>query len=130
MTTTVLLVDDSPDILSSLEMILDDESDLSCVGTLRSADELVSQVATQQPQVVVLDLTMPGRPPLEALVELRDRFPKTRVIVCSGYDDPATLDAVTDAGAWGFVNKHSDPDEILAAIRAVASGETVFPHLD
>jgi len=66
---------------------------------------------------VVLDLTMPGPDPVEAIRVLAERAPSCRVIAFSGYDDPETKDEVCRAGAWGLVSKHGEPRDLLRAIR-------------
>lgn len=125
---SILVVDDNEDMTSMLARIIDGEPDMACVGTLACADELVETIARVAPSVALLDLTMPGRNPLEAMAEASARFPQTRIIVLSGHDDPARIDEAIDRGAWGFVAKHSDVQQVLAAVRAVASGE-LYPKV-
>lgn len=118
MKTSVLVVDDSDDLATMLAMLIDCEADLTCVGQLASADALVDTIAEKQPDVVVLDLTMPGRDPLTAMDEAVVRFQGTRFVVLSGHDDPARVQDATRRGASGYVAKSADVDRILAAIRA------------
>ncbi len=125
---SVLCVDDSADIRDLYRQLIDAEPDLRCVGTLEGAEGLVEEVVRTEPDVVLLDLTMPGPDPLSAVEELSRRRPETRVLLFSGYDDAETADAALDAGAWGLVSKHGDSDRVLAAIRAVAGGEIVLSH--
>lgn len=124
---SVLVVDDSADMAFMLTTLIDFESDMRSAGTLGSADSLVAVAKRLKPDVIVLDLTMPGHPPLEALRELCGVTPETRVIIFSGYDDRGTVEEAIDAGAWGLVSKHNEPMEVVAAIRRVAQGETCFP---
>ena len=77
--------------------------------------------------IVVLDLTMPGRTPLEALGELSRTNPGVRTIVFTGHDDPSTITAAADAGAWGLVSKMGEPGDLIKAVRRVAAGEACFP---
>lgn len=123
---TVLCVDDARDITLMFSHLINGEADMRCVGALQSADELLAEVERLRPDVVLLDLTMPGKDPLTALRELGARVPASRVIVYSGYDDTATVDSTLEAGAWGCVSKHSEPGAVLAAIRRVAAGEAVY----
>jgi two-component system, NarL family, response regulator DesR len=120
---SVLVVDDSDDLASMLILLIGDEPDMTCIGRLPSADALLDTVAQKKPDVVLLDLTMPGRDPLDAMAESSARSPESRVIVLSGYDDPARVDQALDRGAWGFVSKNGDLQAILTAIRTVASGD-------
>jgi len=120
----VLLVDDCPDMTLMFGRVVDAELDIHTVGRLSSADELIAEAVRLDPHVVVLDLTMPGRDPLEALEELRRRVPGCRTIVFSGQRNPRIIDAALRAGAWGMVSKDAEPSAILAAIRMAARGET------
>jgi DNA-binding NarL/FixJ family response regulator len=104
-------------------VLIEGESDMIPVGKLASADLLLESLADKRPDVVVMDLTMPGRDPLEAMTEASVRFPNSRFIVLSGYDNEAPVNDAIDCGAWGFVSKHDDVQKILEAVRAVARGE-------
>jgi DNA-binding NarL/FixJ family response regulator len=122
----VMVVDDSSDLTELYRRLLDDAPGLRCVGTLQSADRLVEQVESLRPDIVLLDLTMAGKSPLAALGEVAARFPATRVIAFSGYDDRRTVDAALDAGAWGLISKHLEPIATIEALRSVAKGEVVL----
>lgn len=119
----VLVIDDNRDLASALARLLEDEPDLSCVGVEHDADDLPGAVSRAGPRVVLLDRTMPGRDPLAAMAEAAARFPDSRFIVLSGYDDAGDVDQAFDHGAWGFVSKHEELSTVLTAIRAVAAGE-------
>lgn len=121
--TRVLLVDDSDDLSTVLAILINDEADLTCVGRLPRADELFEQVERLKPDVILMDLTMPGLDALEAMSRTAPEFPQCRFLVLSGYDDESDVARVLDAGAWGFVSKHSDAERILKAIRTVAGGD-------
>ena len=123
----VLCVDDSPDVIRMLQITIGREADLECTGALSSADHLIEKATADQPDVVLLDLTMPGRDPLEAVAEMARSMPDIRVLVFSGFDDQAHVDAVFQAGAWGLVSKNAEISAILAAIRQVAAGGVVHP---
>lgn len=98
------------------------QPDLEDVGTLDSADGLVEEVGRSEPDIVVLDLTMPGRPPLDAIRVITERFVRCRVIAFSGYDDADTVAGALGAGARALISKHGDPSDIISAIRRVAAG--------
>jgi len=121
--TRVLCLDDNVIIAMELEAILREAKDIQCVGVLGNADNLIEEVRKNQPDVVLLDLTMPGRNPLDALKEISSSTPEVRVIVFSGYDDIATRDEAEEAGAWGFLSKSGDLQDILKLIRE-AAGKT------
>ena len=123
--TRVLCVDDSPDIAALCQRLVEVEADMECAGVLESADALVETVLAQRVDVVLLDLTMPGKDPLMAVREVAVAAPKCRVLAFSGYDDAVRVDAFVEAGGWGLVSKDSDPGAIIEAIRRVARGEFV-----
>lgn len=118
----VLIVDDSADLRGMLRAYFQREG-MEVVGMLESADALIGAAASQRPDVALVDLTMPGRDPLEAVRELAQQRPEVRIVVCSGYDDQATIDSAIEAGASGFVSKHADIDGIVLAVRRAWSGE-------
>lgn len=126
MAIPVFFVDDEPRLRTLWEWIVADQEDMTLAGTLASADELIERVPTGE-SIVLLDLSMPGRDPLEAAAEIRDSRPDCRVIIYSGYSDPETVRRAVESGAWGLVDKLTPPPQILDAIRRVAGGEAVFP---
>jgi two-component system response regulator DesR len=123
----VLCVDDNPRLTSAWEKLIAQQPDMEVVGTLARADELLPMVELKHADVVLMDLTMDGRDPLEALTELSAKHPGTRTIIYSGYSDPESVEKAVQAGAWGYVDKGRTPDRILDAIRKVARGEAVLP---
>lgn len=123
----VLIIDDSSEILALYRRLIDASLDLVCVGTLGRADTILSTVESLQPDVVLLDLRMPGRTSLESLAELSKRFPHVRTIAFSKYGDPTTSDSVLDAGGWGLVSKSEATTQVLDAIRSVSQGHTISP---
>ena len=123
----VLCVDDSPDVLRAIRMAITRQKDMVCVGSLQSADRLDEEVLSLRPDVILLDLTMPGRDPIEATALLARTHASARVLAFSGYNDATRYDAVVKAGGWGLVSKDKGSVTILAAIRQVATGEIVRP---
>ncbi len=119
----VLCVDDSRRLTDAWTRLFGMQADLEVVGALPSADSLMEAVAARQPDVVLMDLTMGGRDPLDAVAELARIRPDVRVIICSGHSDPALTTRALDAGAWGCISKAQDPGRIMDAIRSVARGD-------
>lgn len=135
----VLCVDDSRDITEQLALCIAHEPDMESVGSLRSANNLRAELEKLRPDVVLLDLSMPGVDPLEALRELADAggavpgaspggsgCSAVRVIVFSGSGDREAAVSAANAGAWGFVCKDAEIPVILGAIREVACGKVAF----
>lgn len=123
---SVLCVDDTVKLTDAYRTLLDRQTDMKCVGCLDSADTLLHAARTLRPDVILLDLTMPGLPPLTAIASLAADHIPARVLAFSGYDDADTRDAVFTAGGWGLVSKLAEPAEVLEAIRVVARGGTRF----
>src|SRR5438552_2900001 len=119
----VLCVDDSQDLCTMFAAFIDSEPDLENVGILNSADGLPEAIKHHRPDVVLLDLTMPGRDPLEALEEASKAHPESRIVIVSGYDDAERINTAIDRGAWGFVSKHGNAKQVIQCIRKVAGGE-------
>lgn len=123
----VLCVDDNPKLRAAWGRLLDREPDLELVGVLSRADELVETAQSRSADVVLLDLTMEGKDPLEAVIELSQRRPGTRVVIYSGSSEAEHVDRAIAAGAWGYVDKLAEPGRVVDAIRRVARGEIVLP---
>ncbi len=113
----VLCVDDHPDIRKSLAMVLDAEDDMQCVGCLASADHLVQEVERLSPDVVLLDATMRGKNPFDAIRELTAAHPKVKTIVFTGHADADVFRNAKNAGACECVSKGVDPSALLDVIR-------------
>jgi two-component system response regulator NreC len=115
----VLCVDDNTDFANLFANILCFEEDMTSAGTLTSADDLEAAVERHKAQVVLLDLTMPGRPPFEALASLARLRPDVAIVAFSGFDDDETRERVLKAGARGLISKSVDPHSVVATIRAL-----------
>jgi DNA-binding NarL/FixJ family response regulator len=129
----VLCVDDRREVTEVMRLLIDAqmESKMICVGCLDSADRLVDEVRRLEPHpdVVLLDASMPGRDPFDAMIQLQNELPETRTIVFSGDQDEAAAGRALDAGAWGCVSKYDPTPTIMHAVREVASGRMYFPRL-
>jgi DNA-binding NarL/FixJ family response regulator len=124
----ILCVDDHPEIRRLFELVMRDHEEFELVGTSQSADELETLVEELTPDVVVLDISMDGRDPLEALKAVRIRVPDVRFLVCSSWDDEEIIQRALAAGATGYLVKDGVFDELTRAIRTVARNEKVVPR--
>lgn len=135
----VLCIDDSRDITQLLGQCIEHQPDMKSVGSLSSANNLRAELEKSHPDVVLLDMSMPGDDPLVALRELTDaaragsganagggEHRAVRVIVFSGRCDKDAVDLASNAGAWGFISKDAQIPVILEAIRVVAAGNVAF----
>ncbi|HEX5225261.1 MAG TPA: response regulator transcription factor [Solirubrobacteraceae bacterium] len=118
----VLIADDHPLILQGIRRALDGSPDMDVVGEARGGEELLALVDRRNPDVVLLDLNMPGKDGLECVAELQRTHPGVKSVVLSASEDRATIDAALEAGASAYVIKSVNLADIPAALRQAASG--------
>lgn len=123
--TRLMLVDDHKVLRAGLRALINQQQDLEVVAEADTAREARGQVDRTQPELVVLDLTLPGGGSLELISELVERGPLPRVLVLSMHNDPAYARAALGAGATGYVVKTVSEEDLLAAVRAVRRGKAV-----
>ncbi|MBN1483800.1 MAG: response regulator transcription factor [Chloroflexia bacterium] len=122
----LVIVDDHEVVRLGLRALLEHYPHLQVVGEAASAEEAVLQVARLQPDVVVMDIRLPGRSGVEACREIRQRFPQSQVIMLTSYEeDEAVFEAIA-AGASGYVLKQIGSDALVRAIETVARGEALL----
>lgn len=122
----ILCVDDHEFLVEGLKARLNAEADMECVGRLPTADGLISKVRETDANIVLLDIEMPGLDAFEALRDLVRQSPDVRVIMLSAYVRDSYIDTAYQAGAWGYLSKADDPDEIVKAVKQVAQGKFSF----
>ncbi|MEZ5101355.1 MAG: response regulator transcription factor [Thermoleophilia bacterium] len=119
---SIVIVDDHAVVRAGLRLLLDAEAGMAPVGEAGSGEEAIAQAQALQPDVVLLDLTMPGMSGLDALPKLREAAPETRVLILSMEDDPSYVREAFARGAVGYVLKEAADAELITAIREAASG--------
>ncbi|HET9243858.1 MAG TPA: response regulator transcription factor [Gaiella sp.] len=130
MSIRVLVVDDHAVVRAGLRRVLDAESDIETVGEAANADRAVFEAIEHKPDVVLMDVMMPGKSGIEGMPALMQAAPETKVLILSMQDDPRYVQEAFDAGASGYVLKEAADTEVVAAVRAVAAGERyVHPAL-
>ena len=123
----VILVDDHHVVRRGLRSFLDSFADISVIGEAANGEELLAQVEQWQPDVVVMDLLMPGgMSGIETTRRLRTLLPQTQVVVLTAYTDEARVIAALRVGAIGYVRKDAAPDLLLSAVRGAALGRSVL----
>ena len=122
----VLIADDHAGFRSGLAALLGTQSDLALVGEAESGDVAVSQALALQPDVVLMDLNMPGLDGIAATRRIVDSSPHIAVLVLTMADNDAAVFDALRAGARGYLLKGADRAELTRAVRAVASGEAIF----
>jgi two-component system response regulator NreC len=122
----ILCVDDHAFLAEGLRTRIALERDMEFVGWIGSADDLLAEARRARPDVILLDIEMPGRDPFEVLRDLVREQPQVRAVMLSAYVRDRYLDAAIASGAWGYLSKSDSPDSVLDAVRKAAAGEFAF----
>jgi two-component system response regulator NreC len=123
MTIRVLLVDDHAILRSGLRRVLDSEPDIEVVGEAETAERAVFEAMATSPDVVIMDVVMPGKSGIDGTPALLQAVPGAKVLVLSMQDDPRYVRQSFEAGASGYVLKEAADTEVVGAVRSVAAGE-------
>jgi two-component system, NarL family, response regulator NreC len=130
MAARVLIVDDHAVVRSGLKLLLAAEEDIEVVAEAGDAREAVFEVRAQKPDIVLLDVAMPGRSGIDAIPDLINEHPETKILILSMQDDAAYVREAFAAGASGYVLKEAADVELVAAVREIADGgRYVHPEL-
>jgi two-component system response regulator NreC len=128
--TTVVVADDHAIVRSGLKTLLEMEPDIEVVGEARDLKDTFAHIRAHRPEVLVLDLNMPGDPSLPAIPKLREESPHTEIVVLTMQGDPAFAREALRAGAKGYVLKEAANSELVQAVRMAAAGRTyLHPEL-
>lgn len=126
-TTRILIADDHTLVRSGLKLILSAQPDFELVGEAATGEETIARARDLQPDVLLLDIGMPGMNGVEAARVIHQESPGVRIVVLTMYDDEAYLQQFLQIGAAGYVMKQAADEELVSAIRAVQRGES-FIH--
>jgi DNA-binding NarL/FixJ family response regulator len=121
-TLKVLIADDHPLMLQGIRRALEASDDLEIVGEARSGDEVLALVERRKPDIVLLDLHMPGLHGAECVAELKRCWPDVKTVVISASDDRASIDSVLLAGASAYILKSVSPVDIPSVLRQASAG--------
>ncbi|MDX2216786.1 MAG: response regulator transcription factor [Oculatellaceae cyanobacterium bins.114] len=120
----ILLVDDQAIIREALKVLLEQQQDFDIVGTGNDGQAAIDQIEVLKPDVLLIDILMPGMDGITATQIIRQRFPDTKVIVLSGHDDERYLSNALRAGAKGYLLKNTAAEDLANTIRSVYRGHT------
>ena len=121
---TVMLADDHKVVRSGLRMLLETEADFEVVAETGDIDETIRRIKGHKPDVLVLDLFMPGREPMDAIPDLIEASPGTSIVVLTMQDDVAYVRRAFQLGAVGYLIKDAADEDLITAIRTVTAGDT------
>jgi DNA-binding NarL/FixJ family response regulator len=124
--TTIVIADDHAVFREGTRRLLEEEADLAVIGEAATGLEAVAKVKELQPDLVVMDIVMPGLTGIEATREIKRSHPGTAVLILSAYDDERYVLGLLEAGAAGYLLKSAGGQELVQAIRAISSGDAVL----
>jgi two-component system, NarL family, invasion response regulator UvrY len=118
----VLIADDHTVVRQGLRQMLSTDSQFKVVGEATNGAEVLTMLESLAPEVLILDITMPGKNGLEVLKEVKRKYPHLRVLVLSMHPEDQLAIRILRAGASGYITKESAPEELIGALRKVCSG--------
>jgi two-component system, NarL family, response regulator NreC len=121
---SIVLADDHTVVRRALRVLLEEEPDFEVVAEAEDAEGTIRYLRGHRPDVLILDLNMPGRPSLEAIPEMREASRETRIVVLTMQKEPAFARQALQLGVLGYVLKEAAADELVQAVRRAAGNET------
>jgi DNA-binding NarL/FixJ family response regulator len=122
----ILIADDHPLFRDGLRVLLESVPDMQVIGEATTGNEVMAQAISLQPDLILMDIKMPGTNGIEATRRILQTSPHIRVLILTMFEDDESVFAAMRAGARGYLLKGAVQEETLRAIRAVASGEAIF----
>ena len=122
----ILIVDDHPLFRDGLRALLESVADMQVIGETSTGDDAIAQAQALQPDVILMDIKMPGLNGIEATRRILQTSPHIRILILTMFEDDESVFASVRAGARGYLLKGAVQEETLRAIRAVASGKAIF----
>ncbi len=119
----VLLADDHSIVRDGLRRIIEDSGDMEVVGEAADGRDAIRQIASTQPEIAVIDISMPGLDGLEVVSRLRKEAPEIPVLILTMHEEAQYVVRAIEAGAMGYLTKQSAPEQLVAAIRKIYNGQ-------
>ena len=126
--TRVMIVEDHFVARLGIQGLIADQPDMEVAVTLKNGAEAVQRYAEVKPDLVLMDMRMPGFDGIQATAALLSQDPEARILIVSSYDTEVEVGRVLGAGAKGYIMKEADGEQLLAAARTVASGQSFVPE--
>ena len=118
----ISIIEDQPDVRESLVAGLDNEAGMRCVGAHNSGEEGLREIPGENPDIVLMDINLPGMNGIQCVARLKKRLPKIQVLMLTTYDDGDLIFDSLRAGANGYLLKNASQDELVQAVRQVHAG--------
>ncbi len=122
----LIVADDHRLFREGLKALLSVTDDIEVIGEAEDGDSVVEKCSLQQPDIILMDINMPGLNGIQATQRILEKHPQTDIIILTMLEDDASIFNAMRAGARGYLLKGSDPNEVLSVIRAVAEGQALF----
>ncbi|HEY4417474.1 MAG TPA: response regulator transcription factor [Verrucomicrobiae bacterium] len=122
MPITVCIVDDAPDVRESIEEFINQSADFKCLGTFCSGEEALAEISKLTPNVVLMDINLPGMSGSQCVRKLKDKIPQLQAMMLTVYENSERIFEALSAGACGYMLKSTPPDELLQAIKDMKNG--------
>ena len=119
----VFLADDHYIVRRGLKQILSSEKDIMVIGEASNSAEIFERTDTEEWDVMVLDIAMPGKNGLDILINLKNKYPKSKILILSMYSELEVVSRALRTGADGYLNKDSAPEELVSAVKNIYSGK-------
>jgi DNA-binding NarL/FixJ family response regulator len=125
-TTKILIVDDHEVVRDGLKNILTSLDNISIAGEAGNGEDAVKMYSSLKPDLVIMDISMPGMNGIEATRVIKEKDPDARILILTMHDNQEYLNQIIRSGAKGFILKNTDKEELLDAVRTVSSGDNFF----
>jgi two-component system, NarL family, response regulator LiaR len=119
---TVCIVEDRKDIRESLKILVNEPADCACIGDFANAEDALKEIAELQPDVVLMDIDLPGMNGIECIRQLKPLCPGVQFMICTVYDEDEKIFDALAAGANSYILKRSDSDTLINSIRDLHNG--------
>lgn len=128
-TISVLIADDHTVVRKGLKSLLSSEKyGIEVIGEANNGEEAVKKAEELNPDVILMDLVMPGKTGIEAIQEIRKKQPQARILVLTSFADDENITGAIEAGAYGFLLKDTSPDELVETIHSVFKDKLTIPQ--
>ena len=128
MNIKVAIFDDNKNLLDSLFQLINGSSGFECVGAFPNCNELINDLIKSKPDVVLMDIEMPGMSGIEAVLVIKSNFPKVKILMETIFEDDEKVFATICNGAEGYILKNIEPAELLTAIKTVLTNKPYYSN--